>query len=228
MGSVKVVTGFIPLPGHPRPVAEFETLGLQLVQGLQAAGFPVHVGTGTVERTALREFVDARTTPKVADNPAKNTVEYHCVQHQKFLFLYEAYQNTAVQPDNYVWIDYGILHVPGVTLDVIRAYLNRVKEDPNMDISLPGCWPDEPREQIMAALDGENPVWRFCGGLMKVPTLHLPKFCVSAVTLAAYQMRTTRRSEWEVNTLCRLEQLDLVPIHWYQADHNQTMFTEGP
>ena len=142
MGSLKVVTGFIPLPGHPRPVAEFETLGLQLVQGLQAAGFPVYVGTGTVEHTALREFVDARTTPKVGDNPAKNTTEYHCTQHQKFLFLYEAYQNTAVQPDNYVWIDYGILHVPGVTLDVIRAYLNRVRDEPeeNFCISLPGCW----------------------------------------------------------------------------------------
>lgn len=222
VGTLKVVTGFIPLPNHPRPEADYHELGLQLVTGIPQAGFPVHIGTGTILKTALREFVDARTTPKEGDNSQKNTVEYHCVQHQKFMWLYEAYQNTAVHPDNYVWIDYGILHVPGVTMDIIRGYLNRVRDDAYDIISIPGCWPKAD------VIGGEYPVWRFCGGLMKVPASLVPKFCVSAMTLAAYQMKKTRRAEWEVNTLARLEQLDLLPIRWYQADHNSTMFTEGP
>lgn len=224
MGNLKVVTGFIPLPNHPRPEADYHELGLQLVTGIQQAGFPVYVGTGTVLKTALREFVDARTTPKEGDNTPKNTVEYHCVQHQKFIWIYEAYKNAVLEhPDNYIWIDYGILHVPGVTLDTVLRYLRRVAAfDPGTDISIPGCWPKAD------VIGGEYPVWRFCGGLMKVPASLVPKFCVSAMTLAAYQMKKTRRAEWEVNTLARLEQLDLLPIRWYQADHNSTMFTEGP
>ncbi len=167
------------------------------------------------------------TTPKVGDNPQKNTLDYHCTQHQKFVWLYEAYQNTMMHPDTYVWIDYGILHVPGVTLDVVRDYLNRVQENPPTDISIPGCWPPV-SDHINVGLDGEYPAWRFCGGLMAVPASLIPKFCVSAMVLAAYQMKQTRRAEWEVNTLARLEQTNLVPINWYHADHNQTMFTEGP
>lgn len=225
MGNLKVVTGFIPLPNHPRPEADYHELGIRLIAGIQHAGFPVYVGNGTVLKTALREFVDARTTPKEGDNSQKNTVEYHCVQHQKFMWLYEAYQNTAVHPDNYVWIDYGILHVPGVTMDVIRKYLNRVRDDAYSIISIPGCWDNRATDEELSL---EYPVWRFCGGLMKVPASLVPKFCVQAMVTAAYWMKLTRRAEWEVNTLARLEQLDLLPIRWYKADHNQTMFTEGP
>lgn len=225
MGSVKVVTGFIPLKDHPRPEGEYHALALPLVDALASDGSLGYVGWGTASDTGLREFVDALTKPKVADNPAKNTVDYHCVQHQKFIWLYEAYRATDTHPDTYVWIDYGILHVPGVTVGVIKNYLSRVEDNPPGAISIPGCWTPE---EGLAILNAEYPVWRFCGGLMAVPASLVPKFAVSAMTVATYQMKSTRRAEWEVNTLARLEDLNIVPIKWYKADHNETMFTNGP
>src|SRR6185369_16845429 len=67
-------------------------------------------------------------TWSVSDNPEKNTLAYHVVQHQKseWLYLSASFDPTA---DVYVWIDYGILGVPGVTVAVILDAINRASRE---------------------------------------------------------------------------------------------------
>lgn len=223
MAALKVVTGFVPIPGHPRSEKEYHDLGCTLVSGLIQGGYELHVGACGLATCALSDFITPSMHVKAGDNPAKNTWAYHAVQHQKFMFLYEAYQNTIEHPDAYVWIDYGILHVPGVTMDVICNYLNHVRDGDTIDI--PGCWTTE---EAAAVLPSDFPVWRFCGGLIKVPSSLIPKFCVQSIVTAAAYLKINQAVEWEVNTLARLEALEILPIRWYQADHNQTMFTGAP
>lgn len=223
MGSVKLVTGFVPIPNHPRSAEEYQALGRQWTEPLAIEGYSIHKGVCPVEKTALRPYVNAMTTWKVGDNPAKNTMEYHLAQHQKMMFIYEAYQNTPVHPDAYVWIDLGIMHIPGMSVDVIRNYANRVEAGDTIDI--PGCWSKEEAELI---LETDYPVWRFCGGLIKVPSSLVPKFCVQTIVGAAAWLKLSNKLEWEVNTLARLEQLDILPLRWYKADHDATMFTGAP
>jgi len=159
----------------------------------------------------------ANITHSIADNAAKNTMAYHCVQHQKFAWIAAAEQ----EADVIIWIDYGILHVPGVTAAVIQKYLERAG-DYGSAVTLPGCWPKQ------AAIDGRFPHWRFCGGLLAVPRPLVKTFTTAARGIAIRQIEATKNVEWEVNTLARLEQAQVVPMAWYQADHDHTMFSAAP
>jgi hypothetical protein len=216
-----VVSGYIDIPNHPRPAADYKALGAKLEDIVSAAGFPMIVGGGTVEETFLYQVASDRVeTHAVADNPAKNTLAYHCVMHQKFIWLWQALDTHTDQVGPLVWIDYGILHVPGVTAAVITDFLKRVVD--YGVVTLPGCWPK--RQEVPT----DHPCWRFCGGLMVVPCSMVKPFCTMAFSTVFDRLAKTRHLDWEVNTLARLELLDQVPIIWYQADHNETMFTKAP
>jgi len=221
MALVKVVSGFIDIPGHPRGPADYKALGEQLVTAIEPhEGLIFDSDQQTVGTTWLAQYL--KSVPNVAhsigDNPEKNTMAYHCVQHEKFAWLSAAAK--ADMADIYVWIDYGILHVPGVTAAVIQKFLTRI-EDYGQAVVMPGCWPK-------ADVKHQNPCWRFCGGLIAVPRALVQLFTRAAMGIAVRQIMTTRNVEWEVNTLARLEQHDQVPIMWYQSDHNETMFEALP
>ena len=210
--KVKVVTGYIPIAGHPRTPAEYGALGEQL-RDLKA---PVQPFYGVVTSCWLYDLI--RTLPfepiwAVADNPQKNTLAYHCVQHQKFQWLYDAMKMDN-DSDVFVWLDYGICHVPGVTPGVINAFLDRVKRN---DTAIPGCWP-------VGNVDDSFPCWRFCGGLMVVDRRDVQplKNMLKAITML--HLNVTKKVVWETNTLARVEQTGKIPIRWYLADHNESMF----
>jgi hypothetical protein len=216
MVSVKVVTGYIPIANHPRTPQEYGALGEQLKQ-LKA---PVQPHYGVVTSTWLYQMIAAlpfEPVWAVSDNPHKNTLAYHCVQHQKFQWLYDAMKMDAA-PDVFVWLDYGICHVPGVTPAVINDFLDRVKK---RRLLIPGCTP-------IQQIDDEHPCWRFCGGVMVVPRKYVQdlKNLMQAITML--HLNVTKKVTFEVNTLARAEQAGKVPIEWYAADHNETMFTGYP
>jgi hypothetical protein len=224
MALVKVVSGFIELPNHPRGAADYKALGeglLNAVKGYEALVFDSpDQSPGT---TWLAQYLKGlpNITHSVADNPEKNTMAYHCVQYQKFRWLAAAKEQDTQDPAQmYVWIDYGILHVPGVTPNAIQKYLARVS-DYGGAVTMPGCWPK-------GEVPHDRPCWRFCGGLMAVPSPLVKIFTRAAMAAAARQIMATRNVEWEVNTLARLEALDEIPMTWYKADHNETMFTGAP
>lgn len=213
MANVRVVTAFVPIDGHPRKAEEYSELGKKLL----AINAPLKAFYNTVADCWLAKELVNLPPPahSVADNPAKNTLDYHIVQHNKTMWLGAA---SIVDPkaDVFVWIDYGIMHVPGVTPEIINSFLERVKAD---DFAIPGCWgPDVP-------LNDELPCWRFCGGLMVVPRAMLKPFFNDFKDRTMRNIRFKMNVTWEVNDLARMEKYGSVKPRWYGADHNETMFT---
>ena len=212
--KVKIVTGYIPIAGHPRSPEEYGKLG----EGLRELKAPVHPMYGSVTSTWLYKMIEAMPFEpvwSVADNPHKNTLAYHCVQHEKFNWLYQA-SVMDKESDVFVWLDYGILHVPGVTAAVINDAIDRIKRRPFVQI--PGCWP-------RGDIDDSEPCWRFCGGFLVVPREFVQPLKNLLQAIVLLHASATQSITWEVNSLARAEQTEKVPIHWYAADHDQTMFT---
>lgn len=210
--KVVVVTGYVPIPGFPRSAAEYERLGAMLLS-LRAA--PVRVFRCELRDCWLDEHVRGRRVDHaVADNPKKNSLAYHVVQHQKSQWLVSALE-TDPQAEIFVWLDYGIFHQPGVTVDVVDTFLRRVRAREAMAIA--GC-------SSAPSNSTEWPDWRFCGSSTVVPRSLVRRFheAVRDVTL---ERLSTGRVTWEINDWAEVERRKLVPIRWYKADHNATQFT---
>jgi hypothetical protein len=166
------------------------------------------------------ELDTSKFSYSIADNPQKNSLAYHIVQAQKTEFLEVA---SYVDPlaDVFVWIDYGIFHVPGVTREIIDTFLDRA--DSERAIAIPGCW-----EKDQYPYFDHHPYWRFCGGVMVVPRRFIGPFNEAMKDQYISWLQETGNISWEVNTLARLEREDPgFPVWWYgPCDHNKTMFTK--
>lgn len=219
---VQVVTGYVPIVGHPRSSKEYGELGESVFGPLAAAGVNIKRYMEHVDQTWLWKHVNRAKRPpshSVHDNPQKNSLAYHCVNHQKFGWLLKA----AIQdprPETYVWIDYGVGHVPGVDCHVIWDFLQKIAPK---DLAIPGCHDMDPANVIV---NDFYPCWRFCGGVLVVPRDRVHKLYKAVKGTALDHIATARNVEWEVNTLARAEKEGRLPkFRWYQADHNETMFT---
>jgi hypothetical protein len=209
------VTGYIPIQGHPRTAAEYGELGelfAKISGDFYVQPFYETIGETWLAKTIQNSGVDV--SHSVADNPKKNTLAYHCVQHQKFGWLVKAAVANPLA-EIFVWMDYGIAHVPGVTVDVVNAFMADVRPD---DFAIPGCWP---RDGLM--ISDHWPCWRFCGGLIVIPKRLVWPVYKGIKKQVETHIKATGNVEWEVNTLARAEP-SLPPIRWYQADHDETMF----
>lgn len=214
MARSVIVTGYVPIVGHPRSAKEYGTLGEEIFAHL--AYDTVIPFYDKIENTWLYKMVQKRGLPvghSVADNPAKNTLAYHYVNHQKFSWLLKA--AAMDKADTFVWIDYGIGHVPGVTAAVIDEFMAEVR--PN-DFAIPGCWPD------VCNVDDAYPCWRFCGGVMVVPRQMLLPLYLGIVQTVKNRIAETGNVSWEVNTLARLEPNMVRKPRWYLADHDSSIF----
>ena len=217
MSDTVLVTGYVPIRLHPRSAAEYGSLGDNIFGGLQG-DFTTHPFYETVEETWLWKLIKKLgidVSHSTADNPAKNSLAYHCVQHQKFGWLLKA---LVSHPDTktFVWMDYGIGHVPGVTQDVVADFMAAVKDD---DFAIPGCWP-----LATTLINDYFPCWRFCGGLLVVPRDTVYPLYKGIRREVEKHIKQTRNVTWEVNSLAAAEPA-LPPVRWYLADHDQTMFT---
>lgn len=211
--SVVIVTGYIPLPEHPRSKEEYRRLAGLLV------GLPAPVlffEADDITHCWLHEFLCGYTnevTWPVADNPRKNTKNYMIVQAQKSAWIAAAADQCIA--DVFVWIDYGIAHLPDVTRELIESFIKRV--DGEQVIAIPGCWP--PGEY-----DEAQPNWRFCGGVMVVPSRWAKLFFRAMQVEYVDWLRETGSLSWDVNTLARVEARTHLPIWHYRADHDRSLF----
>jgi hypothetical protein len=215
---ITVVTAFVPIPCYPRSEAEYHDLGSHLL----TIKHTVLSAKGDLEHCwlygHLRETDPAAIRHSIADNPSKNSLAYHIVQAQKTEFLEVAAYVDPVA-DVFVWIDYGIFHVPGVTQAIIDNFLDRA--DSEQAIAIPGCWQKDEHPY-----DDEWPYWRFCGGVMVVPRRFVGPFNEAMKREYVRWFKKTGNISWEVNTLARLEKQDPdFPVWWYRADHDSTLFT---
>jgi hypothetical protein len=216
--NIRVVVGYIPIPGQPRGPEVYAELGLKLKE----LKVQVHPFYETIKDTWMYQMVEAlpfTPTVSVSDNPMKNSFYYHAVQHQKFLWLYKAMKHEANRNAKvFVYLDYGICHVSGVSPAVINDMLDRVS---TADLCIPGCWP-------RGDINDEHPCWRFCGGLLVVPRRYVQPLKNLVQVVSMLHVRVTRNVTFEVNTLSRVEQTGKIPIKWYKADHDQSMFENYP
>jgi hypothetical protein len=210
MGT-KVVSGYVPIPQHPRTAAEYGALGEALFKPLAEAGVEAKVYFDTVRDCWLHKHLPP-CSPAMADNPAKNTIAYHVTQHQKFGWLLKA-AIECPHVDTFVWLDFGLIHVPGITPKLVLDFLGRIKKD---DFAIPGCWT---KEQMM--LNDMFPCWRFCGGVLIVPRATVARLYKVIKANVLKHTRKTGVLSWEVNSLARTES-KLSP-RWYYADHNATL-----
>ena len=213
MTRIRVVTAFVPIPDHPRTAEEYSELG----KGLRAIRAPFKAFYNTVEDCWLYKDLQKAgvyaLTHSMGDNPAKNTLAYHIVQHNKLEWLGAA---SIMDPGatTFVWLDYGLLHCPGMTVDKINNFLGKIKAD---DLAIPGCWgPERPS-------DDSNPSWRFCGGLMVVPRKYLRRFSNEFKDRTMRNINLKRNVTWDTNDLARVEKYGSLPIRWYLANHDASM-----
>lgn len=223
--GVKVVTGYIEIPTHPRGPHDYKALGAEL---LDALGDTEALVFDSPEQRLVDTFLGryikdiANLGHAVADNPAKNSKAYHCVQHQKFEWLRTAHAMDDGAADVYVWIDYGIMHLKnkGVTAAVIQKFLDKAQDFAH--VTMPGCWLRKPE------IDDSYPCWRFCGGVIAVPRTLIRPFTQLAMATAIRRIHQTMSLTWETNSLAHLELTDQIPILWYKADHDGSMFENAP
>ena len=218
---ITAVTAFVPIPDHPRTAKEYCDLGARLL----AVDIPILFAEGDLERCWLYEYLRSKYdspqdfTCSVGDNPEKNSLAYHCVQAQKTEFLEIA---SIFNPfaDVFVWIDYGIFHLPGMTSEIISDFFRRAESE--QAIAIPGCW-----ERDSFVYDDNRPCWRFCGGVMVVPRKYVRAFNISMKQEYLRWLDHTGNISWEVNALARMELVEPeLPIWWYgPCDHDASMFT---
>lgn len=209
----KLVTGYVPIPGHPRSPKEYGELGERL------GGAPVRKKAfyQRLEDTWMQKFLRGLDYPVRAsehDNPAKNTLAYHSVNHQKTTWLVQAADEDP-EADVLVWVDYGIFHLPGMTNQALYEFMEKLDD---RAIYAPGCWNPAPVESAF-------PCWRFCGSVLAVPRKYVDALDYACRVEARQHVYKTKNVEWEVNTWARVEQRRKLPFHWYKADHDVSMLT---
>lgn len=216
MSRLKFVTGYVPIEGHPRTAAEYAALGAELAK----ARIPLRSFHRRLSDCWLHGMLSTLPYPvthSAGDNPAKNTLDYHVVTHQKTAWLLEASVDDP-ESDLFVWIDLGVMRLPGVTVTLVESFARVLADRPPAEVTIPGCWDVSP-------ISDEFPCWRFCGGVLICPRRHLHSLDLAVKKSALRRVEETRNVSWEVNTWARVEQSGSVPITWYRADHDETLFT---
>lgn len=214
--TARLVTAYVPIAGHPRTAEQYGELGEKL------GGCPVRKKAfyQTVDTTWLAQhlrLLSSRPSWSTGDNPEKNSLAYHCVQHQKTEWLLQA--SREYDDDVFVWVDYGIFHQPGVCNEAIVRFMESVEDQ---SIAAPGCW------QTYDAVDPNHPCWRFCGSVLAVPRQHIEPLHEEVRAQARATISIFNNVEWEVNTWARVERKTKLPFRWYKADHDVSQFTNIP
>src|SRR5258708_2804770 len=158
--SSMLVTGYVPIANHPRKPEEYDKLAEKIADISDLLPQPPYFIQHPIERCWLYNFIKwsgIEPTHSVADNPAKNSMAYHIVQHQKVVWLVQAAFNVP-DVDVLCWVDVGIHSAPGINNAIIADAIMAAQNETS--IVIPGCWS---REQGKLAADSQVN-WRYCGG----------------------------------------------------------------
>ena len=214
-----LVTGYIRLNLPNRQHAEYERLGGELVAAAEGGGHQVMLGGGAVDDCWHWSLSEGATLP--LGNPDKDTREFHAVQHQKTSWVVDASEQTSA--DILVWMDYGLLHVPGITSGMVSQFLDRAaRESPRDRLGMASIWGAPTRQP-----DWRSVEWWCAGGVFTVPR-SVAFAWHDAVVDRAIAMRAAGHVTWEVNTWAAVwARCNNVVLPW-RCDHNETILEAGP
>jgi hypothetical protein len=232
--NVRIVTGYVRLDG-PRPHDEYVRLGNKLL----ACNVPItffcdrpeqfDVGSNVETRQASRRFwlaeMIARNTPEgvvprlpKTNNPAKDTLPFHIVQHQKTQWLAEA--GVDHPTEMLVWVDLGIFHVPGVTAEGVLSLVERAAKLPARKVTLASIW-GPPHTCVGFTEDGVS--WFCAGGVAAVLGVDACLWHGRVAVQAEWLYGETHQVSFEVNTWAAAWAAHRTAFHFYRCDHNQTI-----
>lgn len=217
--TVQIVTGYVPLPGMIKSEETYRELGQRLLSLPTPIRAFLDYPLESCWMDTFLEYSPLEIEPYVADCPQKNTLAYHTVQHQKTQWMAQAAEEEGHGVDVFVWIDFGVFHLPGVTEEVILDFLARVNSEEN--IAIPGCW--SKRKVVL-----DQPCWRFCGTVLACPRRYVAALNREVRNKAVQLTVNSQHSTWEVNTWALVEQGSILPIRQYHANHDESLFTAYP
>ena len=225
-----LVTGYVRLDNENRNHERYTELGQRLL------------GTGVPTVAFLDPDVIVRTRPEFlrlhaslescwywqasdgtvlpGGNPKKDTRSFLSVQHEKTAWVAEAARCTDAEM--LVWMDFGLLHVEGITEDAIRAFLLRAADAPRDRISMASIW--GPPSHRVAPF---KVAWHCAGGVFVVPR-RLAEWFHSAVKREAANVLAAGFATWEVNTWANVWHNHPDKFRHWQCDHNATLLEAGP
>jgi hypothetical protein len=201
------VTGYVRLDSPHRSHDSY----LELGQRLLGIGLPTIAYHQPLDQCWLARHHEAHGVK--VEPSVKDSLAYHCVQHEKSAWLRRASQ--AHHPATLIWMDYGILHVPGVTEDLIRQFYEHVDAcGPVTKIHMPSIW------RIDTPVTSDAVSWICAGGVMVMPSRDAEWWHRECRVMAASHAPT-----WEVNTWARIVKKHPELVRMYRADHDSTILT---
>lgn len=199
-----VVTGYVPLPCGHRSHNDYMALGGRLVSACNDA---------IVFRSSLETcwlYGELRDQGLDVAPGGKDTPAYYCVQHQKSAWLLMA--SKLRESGTLVWIDFGVLHLAGVTTEHVHQLLRAVDARQPEVITSPSCGlRDVPAGCVN---------WTFCGGVLLMPAHDAAWFHAACVAARLGQPPT-----WEVNTWNEVFRRHPHRFGFYAANHDASLFT---
>lgn len=213
MLNVKLVTAYVPVPGNPRTAEDFGNLGeaLGMVRSV-----PIKAFYNQVPQCWLSVFLQQqkfKPTCSAGEDPKKNSLPYHIVQHNKAEWLYAASMQDD-KADVFVWVDYSIFSKPGVSKDVIEEFCEKIKAN---DLAIPGSWEK-------GAVYPDFPCLRFYDDVIVCPRSQVRPLDVAVKYQTKIQVAKTHNVEWFGNTLARIDMREALPIRWYKSGRDRGMF----
>lgn len=230
--DARVVTAYVPLPDHPRPIEEYARLGSDLLSlPVPITAFVDPIGTGDVRAgdcaTVLPTSLDdcwlyqatrgLRPILPWTDNPRKDSLEYHAIQAEKVRWLAEAAD--ASDESHLVWIDFGILHLRGVTLSHVWRLLEWVEFYADQErITIASIW-GPPASEI----DPHRIGWWCAGGVAIVPRGMAAWWCREVIQSGHELLRLTGRVTFEVNLWAAVWKRYPTRFVHFLCDHDQSI-----
>lgn len=148
---------------------------------------------------------------------AKDAAKSNIVLLQRYEWMGVA-KHLYPDVDVFAWIEYTALKQSGVTEDSLRQFIDLIENNYHDAISLPGMWDKKPVDDRFAH-------WRFAGSAWVCPQQYVDPLEHAIKTIASLRSNITGKISWDMNTMAFVELLDILPIRWYRADHNETQFT---
>ena len=220
------VTGFVDNPFPARHLSQTDCRGLGgLVKA--ALGERLHAfdeGWTLPQCWAYRLLErNPGLVPSCANPPADrfatpaDMVRSNIVLLQRYFWMAAA---AAARPDVDVlaWVEYTVLKQRGVTPEVLAGFADALERTPCDAVTLPGCWPK-------GVIDDARAHWRFVGSCWVCPARLAGDVYRAVRDVVTLRTEMTGRLSWDMNSMAYVELLDILPIRWYPANHDETQFT---
>lgn len=231
----RVVTGYVRLDNGNRGHVDYAALGSRLLSlGVPTTAYLDPIGTADIRVGAgvevwpvslddcwLRRMATKPLLP--SGNPTKDTLDYHAVQHQKSSLIDAA--SVTASESVLVWIDFGLLHVRGVTEAGIVGLVSRLSERAALDrITVASIWGPPP----IGSVDPLRVNWWCAGGVLVVPRTLAAWFDRRVRDTAESLYRLTGRVTWEVNTWAQVWAHHPERFAHWRCDHDGSLVEAGP